>query len=244
VGFYFNNSKENYKMSDHGTDSGLTSGASGSPNQNASQGAGDQQHSPAGEQSFEAVLQKMVNIEGQLRALQSDKDKGTAKNAKRLNTLEEQLARYDKYLAKFTEPAEAKRQMAIDDLLAGGRQETGESAEQQARPGSQATAPTVDYSATLIATHLDGSDAEVTAIIRDSDNPRLSLWELAERRASKPQTQANPAQVMSTGGGGSVGNEAEALTAKLQTLLKNPTANMTEISKVQAQLESLVKGTR
>lgn len=230
-------------MTDNTMDGGQTSGVDGLPSSPAS--TGQASGSPGGV-TLEAALKDLNDLKATVRSLQSDKDKGVAKVAKEVKSLAEQFERYEKLKAKGYDTEEITRQFELDAILAE-RSQASQSQVSQTQPGGSVQSVTGVGTDDIILKSLsiDPNSAEVTAILRahPEDAPaRLSAYAgLLQKRATDQARPANPAQVMSGGGGMGVPDEMGALTAKLKQLQANPSANMKEIKAVGARLEQLIK---
>ena len=198
-------------MDESNMESAPSSGAQGQPSPGVSGSSGGQPSSPVDGSAFEAVLKKLNELDSQVRAFQSGKDKGIAKLSKEFDNLSEQFARYEQYRQKGLTPEQASREIQLDDLLAERR-----SAVSQAPPaapanlgGNQAQGPDTDsvVESFLKVAGLDANSADVVQILRGSADPIAQIGKLsalAEQRKAQAAVPPNPAAVLPGGGGQSV----------------------------------------
>ena len=222
-------------------DGGQSSGTGGEPTQPVSQGAGDQQHSDAVTR-LETVVKE---LQGQVRSLQGDKDRGVNEVKSQVKDLLKQLAWVEKAKARGDTPEEIEEQLELRELLAERRDRTGSpNASSATATGNRQQVTGPDATVVLSTLGLDAQDAQVVQIQAAGLTPAdeaLAFIQLAHQRKQALEQPAKPAQVMSGGGGSTVPNELGAKMAHLQTLLKNPTLNRIEIDKLQTELEKLIK---
>lgn len=215
------------------TEGGQPEGAPGQPNQNVSP-PDVQQPSPDGAVTIETVLQRVADLEGQLRGVQSTKDRGTAKLNKKVDSLAEQITRYEALRARGVEPDVALREMEIDDLLAERRgTQQPEQVPQQVQAGSPAPAANIDTQGILKTLGLDPASPEVTEILRtntDAVSQIAAAVELVKRRRAQAQAAPNPATVVPTGQGAPAGGDLEAeYKQKLSQIRRGDVASVTAL---------------
>lgn len=171
-------------------------------------------------------MKRLNEIDGLVRSLQSGKDKGVKKLTDEVDSLKEQLARYEKLRSKGLDPEEAAYRMEVEQLLAerrGGRASTPVPA--QGGGGSPTQPAVIDHTALLDNLGLDPNSPEVLAIVRaggDLSQQVIAFGNLAAQKRAKPQPQPNPAQQVPTGGGLPTGSvTSDSLMRKYQELTKN-----------------------
>lgn len=103
----------------------------GNPNLDANQGA-DQSHSADGADTdllstLNAINERLAQLEGQQRALQSGKDRGIAGLQNQVQKIESNFAEILEYGNRYSDPAEAERNWKIDQFF---RSQTQQSADQ------------------------------------------------------------------------------------------------------------------
>ncbi len=233
-------------MTDTNMEGGQAAGSVEQPNQPVSATESDQQLSPVDVKALKTVLKDWKEFQGQLRALQQDKDRGVRKLSQDFKELSEQFKRYEQLKARGFDQDEIERQMELDALLAERR---GTPAPTDVPPGGGGGTPkqaaSVDTAALVQLIGLDANSPEVLAVIRDHSDDTLAqlsaLTDLGQKKRAVQQTPPNPAQIMSSGGGATAPDQIETLNSRLSELMKSPTQNLTEINKVQAELEKLVR---
>ena len=191
-------------MTDNVMDDTGSVGTGGKPTQPVS--PGQPGANSAGEVTLAEVLQQVKELQGHIRSLQGEKDKAVNRVQTEVRTLAEQMARYEKYRARFNDPDEAVRQMQIDDLLAQDRAGAPQAqAPQQVQAGSRPTAAGVDYTAILNSMGLDPNSPDVVRLMTENSSPVevingfASLKQRAER-AQQQQAPVNPAPLPGAGG--------------------------------------------
>lgn len=227
-------------MTDNNMETGQQAGGQGTPNPDGSSAAGTAP-SAVDVKALAEALRPIVAEEVERRG-QSVKDKRFAKIEA---TQDELLDRFNDLLASGKSPKEAKREIALDQLLAKTFAEDNDDTLPARAAGIRTQAASVDTAAWLSSIGLTDKDPDVVAAYKDyGDEPGEFAQQLLNITAKRQQIQqrpANVAQVMSAGGGTGVPNELEAKTARLEILIKNPTLNRAEIEKLQAELEKLIK---
>ncbi len=209
-------------MGNENMEGGQAAGTVGQPNQSASAANGDQQLSSVDVKTLESLVKDLA---GQVRALQSDKDRGVHKLDQKLNSLTETIKQYEKYRGKY-EPDEAQWRMQVDALLAQGQGIPQADVPSAGGGGTPTQAAGVDTATLVKAVGLDANSPEVLAAIRDhQDNlfeQYAAITNLAVKRQAAQQTPPNSAQIMSAGGGQPVPSvTVDSLTAEYQNLTKN-----------------------
>src|SRR3990167_3181581 len=228
-------------MTESNMDSGQPSGSFEQPNQNVSAGAGGQPHSSVDAKAFETALKE---LQGQVRALQSDKDRGVHEVKSQIKDLMKQFEWVKKAEARGLSPEEIEEQLELKAFLAERRRDASPDSSPDDAAGSRAQAASVDANAILSPLGLQANDPEVIAILREQDfTAQLAkLAELSGNRKAQEQAKRtpNPAQVLPVGGGQSVQVEdLESLTAELEKEMGAPSPNMKrvrELSKKQTAL--------
>ena len=194
-------------------------GAQVTPNPDASPPAGAEPTSPVAADPLETVLQRIDAIEGSLRGLQSDKDRGVVKVSKKVDSLAEQIAKYEEKRSKGLKPEDAWRDLQIDQLLADRDQSSQTKVPVQDAAGPASLPAGVDAQV-LEGLGLKANTPEVVELLRRDNVTLNDFLELAVQRRLKDQRPANPAAITPTGSGEGVGpDDLEAVTAELQTEL-------------------------
>ena len=207
-------------MTDSNMESGQqVGGARGTPGSDASQAAGTQP-SAIDVKALAEALRPIVAEEVERRG-QSVKDKRIAKIQA---TQDELLARYDNLLKEGLSPARARRELLIDHVL---EQQLGREDEpvSPAKAGTHQQVASPDTTAWLKSVGLTDTDPDVVAAYRDhGDEPGQLAQQLLNITAKRQQVQqrpANPAQVLSGGGGVTVsGVSKQSLQAEYDALNK------------------------
>jgi hypothetical protein len=198
--------------------------------------------SPGTESQLEVALKELGELKGQVRALQSEKDKGIAKVSKQFKELSEELKQYEEWKTRGKTPEEAQREMLIDQILK----------EYQGSPESTevpqpATVASPDYlSPVLEMAGLKSDDPEVVEILRKENNPAVLIGEikkLSENRKQAPPKAPAPGAAMSTGAGTAIESESlESITAELQAEIAKPAtpATRARIKELRKKHEALL----
>jgi hypothetical protein len=229
-------------MSDN-TESGQLSGGQEAPTSDPSQ-AGDE-HTYVSKAEFEAVQQGLNRLEKMVSSFQSGKDKGVDRIEKQVGELNAELDRFAELVEGGMKPADAKRQMAIDDMLADYRNR------QRAEVGGGDTGgtgdhqPDLDEQAILSQLGLDPNDEDAVKILGETQDKteRIAKWaELAVQQKAQQARQPTKGQMMPVGGGQTPPDELSEQTEKLEAILKNP-SNFTakEVNEASKELERLIK---
>lgn len=196
-------------------------------------------------QQIEVVSKKLGELEAQLRAFQSDKDKGVAKVAKEMAGWKERLARYEELKAQNLTSDDAAFRMEVEQLLTEWRSEKTQPASNVDTGGTQKPQQTTDAvtSAVLKSLGLDPNLPEVVNVLRDHNSVAdqvAAFAALAQKKAT--QVVANPATALSGSSGGAVGgDDIESLTRKVLQLQQNPVENMKELRAATVRLEQELK---
>ena len=196
--------------------------------------------------AIEVVLKKLTELEQQMRAVQSDKDRGVNKLGKRVDSLKEQLDRYDELLQSGLKPAQARRELQLDALLA--QQDTGASGGvEPAQPaGNRGAAPGTDYNSIIVGLGLDANDANVVEVLQKNTDPLATIDGLVKLQQQKNTPTApvvtNPGQMMPTGGGLSTqaGETLDEVTAQLQAEIAKSVKDMKKIHDLKKKQEALL----
>jgi len=203
-----------------------------------------EQGSPSGESQLEAALKKINELDGQVRALQSDKDRGVARVSKEVKDLSKQIERYEQWKELGKSKEEALRELQIDELLASSQPESAEVPPKE-EPAVQPKAAGEEYlNPYLESLGLEDSDPDVIDILRKNRDPASRIIAMSELSKSRKQAQAppNPAAVQPTGAGGAVQPETlESVTEQLNRELAKPAspetrARIRELGKKQKEL--------
>ena len=228
-------------MTESNMDSGQPSGSFEQPNQNVSAGAGDQPHSSVDAKAFETALKE---LQGQVRALQSDKDRGVHEVKSQIKDLMKQFEWVKKAEARGLSPEEIEEQLELKALLAERRRGASPDSSSDDAAGSRAQTANVDAKAILTGLGLEANDPQVVEALREQDFV-AQLAKLTEIAATK-KTQANkpspnPAAIMPTSGGISVqGEDLDTNTAELEKALRQPSPDMKKVRELSAKQQALL----
>ena len=202
-----------------------------------------EQDSPGGESQIEALSQQVNELQGMVRAFQSDEDRRIPTIERTLKTHGEQLEAYHQRRKAGQTHEQALREQALDEIAA---ERLGDS---QVPPKEEpATPPTVaapDYlSPVLKMAGLKDTDAAVVDILRKERDPgrqMSAIAELVETRKQAQQTPASPGAVLPTGDGETVETEnLDSISAELNELAKNPSQNWARFQELKKKHAELV----
>ena len=181
-----------------------------------SQPEGVQQSSPGGVVGLEAVLQRLDNLEAQLRGVQSITDKNKAATSREVDRLKEQIALTKKYLDKYPDEDEAARMMAIDRLVYGTPQ--GQDVQVPVNPpqvsGGQTAKPGTIDPELLALLGVDPSDPHFVAEMAGGKSSVEAAKVVAKSR--QQAAPPSPAGIMPTGGSAAANTQKAALDAAYQ----------------------------
>lgn len=171
---------------------------------------------------LEALRKEIVDLTGQVRALQSGKDKATFKLEKQVADLEEVIAQYEELRSEGLSKPRAIREMKVDAWMKEKEQAQEQSvpASDKPAPGSAPAEPTrQEVEAVLNALGLDASDPQVVEVMRTTRDLPSAVTAFAAL-AGQRKTTPNPAAVAQVGGGGAVlaEDDIEAIDKKLAAL--------------------------
>lgn len=201
---------------------------------------GEAQPSPGSASELEALSKRVGELDGMLRALQSDKDKGVAKVQKQVTEMQDELERYYELRSKGVTEQDARKSLILDEIIAE-RMGVSERVEEAPQP-----VPTSDerLKPALALAGLSANDPEVIEILRTSP-VQEQINRIVQLGLSRKQAQAVPASpgaAMSTGGGGAVpGETLESVEAELKAELAKPVKNHTKLSELRRKHEELLK---
>ena len=215
-------------------------GVQGTPNPEASPPADDKQTSSVAAEPLEVVLQRLEAMEGTLRGLQSDKDRGVHKVSKQVDSLAEQIAKYEEYRKSGKEPADAWRNLQIDEMLAERNLTSQTEVPAQDAVGTASLPAGVDAQV-LEGLGLEANAPEVVELLRRDGAVLNDFLELAVQQRLKNQRPANPATITTTGGGEAVGpDDLEAVTAELNAELAKELPDRQKVKELGAKQRSLL----
>lgn len=183
-------------------------GARGSPNPDVSNGQ-PAVPSPVTAPELETVLKVVKDLETQVRALQSGKDKGIAavqREIKELKATREQFDHYRQLVEKGSDPDEAfkevRRTAMLDELLArfDTRQEIvdipGKSEVGNPQPKA---GPATDVDPSVFG--LDPNLPEVVELYKRGEATLDNFYQLAQRVKTRGVVQPDAGAILPTGGG-------------------------------------------
>lgn len=181
----------------------------------------------SGSDDLEAVNRKVRELEGLVRQLQGDKDRGVQKALNEVTSMREQLNQYEKLRSKGLDVEAALDQMEIQQLLQERRttrQSTGVPV--QGGGGTPPQSATVDHTTLLSQLGLDPNAPEVLNVVRSTSDPVMreaTFRAMAALRGSTPKPAPNPAQQVPMGGGTSVSERTiEDVEADLARIRNKP----------------------
>ena len=190
-------------MTDNTLDNGTAGGTSVAPSTGVQPGS-----VPAdsgGGLNQESLLKRIAELEGHVRSLQSEKDKGVQKALDKVGSLEEQIKQYEKLRAKGLDQEDALYRLEMQQLLEerrGGKVSTAVPV--QSGGGSPTQPATVDHTALLTQLGLDPNAPDVLAVVREGGDLAQQVVKFAtlsaQKKAQAP-TAPNPAQQVPVGGG-------------------------------------------
>ena len=171
---------------------------------------------------LESLLKEVNDLKGQVRALQSGKDKGTYKLEKKVTDLEKVIVEYEELRGEGLSRNRALKEMKLGTLL---EEQTPEELAPVSTPQAQGSAPATqtgtEMAAVLQELGLTANDPQVIEAMR-LPAPKLvaALAKLAVERNQAP----NPAVLQNTGGGSAVvgTDDLAAIVAKLEVLKAQP----------------------
>lgn len=210
------------------------------PKPDTSPPADDKQTSSVTAEPLEVVLQRLEAIEGTVKGLQSDKDRGVHKVSKKVDSLAEQIAKYEEKRKSGLKPEAALRDLQIDELLAERDQSSQTDAPVQDAGGTVSLPAGVDAQV-LEGLGLEANAPEVVELLR-GDNVKLNdFLELAIQQRLKDQQPANPAAISPTGSGDAVGpDDLEAVTAELTAEMGKEKLDMKKITALRTKQSALL----
>lgn len=217
-------------MTTNDLDSAGLVGTGGTPTQPVSTGA--TAADSTGEASLADAMKLLKELQGHVRSLQSEKDKGVRNVQAEVKSLSDQLKQYEKYRVKFNDPEEAARQMEIDNLLVKNRGDIdGLQAAQTGKAGTPTSVSSADYAGFASDLGLSINDSEVLAAIQEGSRPDVyrKLITIADKRKA-PVAPTNPAP-LPVSGGLPVAGEAtlEDVTSELNAEMSKTVLDMTKI---------------
>ena len=224
------------------TDGGQPSGTVGQPTQPVSASAGDKQHSSV--ESVDRLEAALRELQGQVRALQGEKDRGVHEVKGQVQTLMKQLEWVERAKARGLSLDEIEEQLELKALLQGNKQGNSPTGSPVAAAGSPAQVAGIDTQALLSNLGLNANDAEVIQALRDGDFG-AQLGKLASlsaaKKAQQPAREPNPAALMPSVGGQSVPVEnLETISAELEQELAKPIKDMKRIRELAAKQKALL----
>lgn len=216
-----------------------------SQEQNGQTAPGDQQgdqpsspQQPVFSKEQQAWIEDLVK-----RTDQSAKDRAVNRIQETVAQQQDQLDKFAALLKQGMSPDQAKREMAIDDLL-NQRQAPPASAQPASSNAGRQTAPeTVDFTAIYQAAGVDANDNDVIRLtMQNVNNPtqlKASLIDLRMRRNQQPAGNAATVATPSSAGTTSADQQLKSLTAEAQRLSLDPIRNMTRLQEIDKEMARL-----
>ena len=187
------------------------------------------QDSPGGESAIEALSQQVKSLSGIVSALQSDKDRRIPAIERELKAQAEQLESYHERRNTGMSHEEAMRADVLDQIVNERIKSTPRNVTVAPAgvPAEPRKVTVEEYLSPLLRmSGLKDTDPAVIEIVRTESDPArqmTAIANLAEKRKKAQETPANPAAVMSSGGGeASEGDTLESITAELNAELAKP----------------------
>jgi hypothetical protein len=197
--------------------------------------------SPVDTKALEATVKELT---AQVRALQSEKDKGVAKVSKEVQSLSEQFKQYEKLKARGLEPEEIVERMELQELLAERRGSKPSADVPSGKAGTQTQEASVNVTEWLPIMGLDANDPKVVQVLASGLEPMDQLTALRgvwDQNKKAQQQPPNAAQVMSAGAGTTTtGDTVDTLTDQMRELQKEPMKNYRKIQELSAKLRPLL----
>jgi hypothetical protein len=197
-------------MSDMESD--LTQGGPQEPTEEPSGGSDDERSSSIDVSTFEAALQRIESLESQLSGVQSKKDRAVAKTNKRLDHFSERLDSYQRYIEEGLTPAQARRELQIDELLQGT---AGDDTRPEEPAGSRGKDADVDAE-TLETLGLGANDPNVIKMLRDGNTVTDFIRYAGQQRQKQQNRKPQPSTVATTGEGKVTTSQEELRVLKSQ----------------------------
>jgi len=201
---------------------------------------GGEQGSPGSASELEALSTIVKDLEGRVRALQSEKDRGVARVQKDLSEMKDELEKYYQLRHSGVSDEDARKSLILDEIIA----------ERMGVPGQERAAPEPVMASddslkpALELAGLDANDPDVIKILRTTPQPeqqtRIMLLGLERKQArEKPPS---PGAAMTTGGGSAVAGETlETVDAELTAALNEPVKDHKKIRELRVKHEELLK---
>jgi len=192
---------------------------------------------------FEQFIDGLVD-----KKVQSTKDRRIAKLENRVNDTEDQIAAYQKYIDAGQTPAEAKRNLQIDQLL----QSQGTAPEQATQVPSNSGQGSSNNGWAAVQKHMlsiagvDENDPGLISFISgqqfkgDADYlDKLGTW-IRDRNKNQSSGDGVVIQPGGSMSGGANESDAEKMSKELGDLMKNPTPNFRKIQELSAKHKALI----
>ncbi len=173
--------------------------------------------------TLETVLQKLVDLDKQVRGLQKVKDKGTNRLQKQVQAQAEQLKKVAAYIERYGSPEEAARQIALDGLLGDAGDDDDEpevpASDDKSKSKQAASVDVDDELLTLLG--IEPNDPELMRRIKDG----MSQLDAAKAVANAKRSSQSSASAAALGPGGG-GQAAETKMAALRSQYDEETAKL------------------
>ena len=223
------------------TDSGQQAvGEQVTPDPETSPPADDKQTSSVAAEPLEAFLQRLEAIEGTVRGLKSDQDRGVHRLSKKVDSYVEKIAKYEEKRSKGLEPEAALRDLRIDTFL--DDQDLSSQTDVPANDaGGTAELPAGVDAQVLEGLSLEANSPEVVELLRRDDASLNDFLKLAIQQGLKNQQPANQAAIVPTGSGDTVGpDNLEAVTAELDAEIAKELPDREKVRELSTKQRALL----
>ena len=178
-----------------------------------------------------ALQQEVERLQSNVSGLQSAQDKGLSEFNTRLDGFDAKLDRYDQLIADGFSPTQARRELAVDDLIASRNGQTSQPVDpapvgEANQPAQPPQANPLDLSGMIKAVGLDANDTQVIELIRQHGaNPSRLSEALINHKMGLASNPAPAASVAAPQGGsdlGGTGDVSELITQANKELAALP----------------------
>lgn len=188
---------------------------------------GGQQHSSVNAET-EELKRMLVELQGQVRALQGNKDRSVNQTKKDINQLQNEFAKVQAYIEKYGDPVEAQRQFDLDEMIrqakefseAPGSGGTGKGVAADKQAQEQADKELLE----LLG--VDGKSPEYLKAIGEGLSPYEAAKAVAKAKSNASGVRDGQAIGLTGSGGGSTGvtgTQEQILQSQYEAELKaNP----------------------
>ena len=190
----------------------------------------------------EALAEKLAPYMADIakRETQSVKDKRFQRLENQVGDVADVLDKYEQLQKGGKTPEEAKERLELDARLEALEQQLGQSPSDEPAGKPETPKVSVETQAILKELGLDEKSAEVTKILRESDDIAQQLGAFVALTKTQTPTEPNPAAVQPSAGGASVNQSADAIADQLNVLYADPIKNKARIKALTAELDKVV----